>query len=92
MRREDLKTDLAREVYDWSPLRKEETPVEIFDEIVRSFCSREERSLLISEQRGQAGAYVAVSGEHSLDLHARWLDAWYAHGYYPPILVCTDDH
>lgn len=89
--RDSLQTELGRSVYDWAPIKKPYMRQEIAEEITRGFCTREGRKLLRIEYRGSEWPFVEIDGCHSVELHAKWRDAFFNHGYSPPILICKDD-
>lgn len=89
--RDSLKTDLGRAIYDWSPIRKAHLPVEIAEEIIVGFCTREQRKCLESLFSTPEYPYVMIDGHRSVELYGKWRQAFRDHGYSPPILVCEED-
>lgn len=88
--RGSLNTDLGKYLYDWSPLKGKATRVEIAQDIIASFCTREHRKWLESEQ-WRPEQPVFIDGEVGLELYQRWAQSWYYFGYETPMLICTGD-
>ena len=90
IKRDSLKTDLAKHLYDWSPLPGKSPRVEISEDIIGSFCVRENRKWLRNES-WTPESHVVIDGESTLTLHREWSKSWFMFGYEVPILICEDD-
>lgn len=89
--RDSLSTDLGKSIYDWSPVKKPQIDIGVLEEIVEGFCTREGKKLLYLQPQGQEAGHVEIDGEHSIELHAKWRESFYVHGYTAPILICKDE-
>lgn len=85
--RDRLETELAKHVFDWSPLPKQKYDLEIIEDIARSFCTREQLSFVSLAQWTPESLVVTIDGVPSLNAHAKWRTSFMEFGYTPPILV-----
>jgi hypothetical protein len=85
MNRTDLKTNLGRHIYDYSPLRKSSIPIEILDDLSSSYMLRQNIIYYHRVYLEDVCCYVALSTP-SMVKYSLWRNAFMEHGYEPPIL------
>lgn len=85
MNRIDLKTNLGRHIYDYSPIRKSSIPIEILDDLASSYMLRQEITYYHRVYLEDVCCYVALSTP-SMVKYSLWRNAFMEHGYEPPIL------
>ena len=81
------KTELGEYLYYYSPLPKTLIPAEILEDLTSAFCIRNNMDLVEIVEIETNIYLVAVQGEETLDTWVRWADAFYPHGYTPPVLT-----
>ncbi|AOZ63644.1 hypothetical protein SEA_WEASELS2_54 [Rhodococcus phage Weasels2] len=95
MRIDDLKTDLGKHLFLYSPLRKFETPPELTQEIAEAFCLREGLPVPLLS-RDSSGIDIVelvlpADQDDDLTLYTKFNSSFKTHGMKPPLLSVIQD-
>lgn len=95
MRIEDLKTDLGKHLFTYSPLRKHEMSLELTQEIAEAFCLREGLPMPLLSRDGSGIAIVELvlpaEQDDDLTLYTKFNSSFKTHGFKPPLLSVIQD-
>lgn len=89
MKREDMPSDFAKYLYDWSnAILKHECPQSVADNIVEAFSRRETSVtyLGVYDLQNRQVYRFTHPAENIMTFYRRWKAAWLDHGYDPQLL------
>lgn len=89
MKRSDLKTELGKNLYDYSELPKNEIPDDVLEDISSSFFIRNEIDQYEFHQLDQNISLFLATAEASMKMFFDWNKSFTDFGYHPPILEFT---